>query len=131
MHREPGTLGSVQWPTPRVLEMKLEPDRSAPAQARHALVEEFACLESPARQQSELVASELVTNAVLHGCGPIVFRADRRGDRLRIEVDDGLTGMGPPDEGSRGLDLVARVAAAWGVQRHEPGKTVWAEVHVD
>ena len=108
--------------------MKLASDRRAPAQARHALAEEFACLDTLARQQSELVASELVTNAVLHGTGPIVFRADRRGDRLRIEVEDAMNRMGPPGDGSRGLDLVAGLAAAWGVHRHGPGKTVWAEV---
>jgi anti-sigma regulatory factor (Ser/Thr protein kinase) len=92
------------------------------------LVEAFACLPTSVRHCSELVASELVTNAVLHGCAPIVFRADRRPDRMRIEVDDGSTRMGPPSEGSRGLALIARVASAWGVQHRHPGKTVWAEV---
>ncbi|HEX5095229.1 MAG TPA: ATP-binding protein [Acidimicrobiia bacterium] len=111
--------------------MKLACDRSAPAHARHALVEAFACLATPIRQQSELIVSELVTNAVLHGSEPIVFRADRRGDRLRIEVHDGSTRMGPPTEHSRGLELIARVASAWGVQRHAPGKTVWAEMLLD
>ena len=69
-----------------------------------------------------------MTNAVLHGAEPIVFRADRHDDRVRIEVDDGSTDMGPPSESSRGLDLISRIASAWGVRRHHPGKTVWAEV---
>jgi hypothetical protein len=124
----PGRLGSVTGRTRDALELPLERNLGAPALARHALVEAFADLGTPARQQSELVASELVTNAILHGRGPVVFRAGRRGDRLRIEVDDGSSLMGPPTDGSRGLELIAHVASAWGVQRHEPGKTVWAEV---
>jgi anti-sigma regulatory factor (Ser/Thr protein kinase) len=84
-----------------------------------------------------LLTSELVTNAVVHGLGPIHLLLDDDGARLRIEVSDGESalppGPGKPDaarESGRGLLIVDRLADRWGSssRRTPPGKIVWFEV---
>jgi two-component sensor histidine kinase len=87
-----------------------------------------------------LVLSELVGNAVRHGCLPghhSLVRVEVRValDTVRVEVSD--TNPTPPtpitpseeDEGHRGLLIVQRLAVRWGVRpRPAIGKTVWALV---
>lgn len=83
---------------------------------------------------AELVVSELVTNAVLHGEAPIAVRV-RVGGGVRIEVEDaGRTApillQGNPDSMTgRGLSMVSALTSGWGV---EPagggGKIIWAEL---
>jgi len=81
-----------------------------------------------------VVLSELVTNAIVHGSGPIEVHLRHRDDILRIEVSDQARGVvavadrGPDALGGRGLLLVRELAAAWGVETGERGKTVWAEL---
>jgi anti-sigma regulatory factor (Ser/Thr protein kinase) len=83
---------------------------------------------------ASLVVSELVTNAVMHGEGEIGVRLVRAIDALRIEVSDDGDGeprqLAPrPDEVTgRGLRIVSRLAAVWGVHHGPHGKTVWAEL---
>ena len=90
---------------------------------------------------AELAVSELLSNALLHGEPPIVVRMGGTKDHPRVEVSDGsiqLPEMPPPrtgDEDSladeqlltigRGLDLVAKVSEAWGVEIGPEGKVVW------
>ncbi|MEV5843558.1 SpoIIE family protein phosphatase [Streptomyces sp. NPDC051985] len=81
---------------------------------------------------TELVVSELVTNAIRYGEDPIRLRLIR--DRSLIcEVAD--AGNTSPhlrrartfDEGGRGLLLVAQLTDRWGTRHGTRGKTVWAE----
>ncbi|MFJ9926077.1 MULTISPECIES: SpoIIE family protein phosphatase [Streptomyces] len=82
---------------------------------------------------TELLVSELVTNALRYGEGEIRLRLllDRT---LVCEVWDG--GLVQPrrrrardtDEGGRGLQLVQLLSAAWGSRRTPRGKTVWFEL---
>ncbi|MWA06731.1 SpoIIE family protein phosphatase [Actinomadura sp. LD22] len=80
----------------------------------------------------QLLVSELVTNALLHGAGSIVLRLIR-GDALLCEVyDDGqdmphLRHADATAESGRGLQLVSHVAARWGTHRTDGGKVVWFE----
>jgi anti-anti-sigma factor len=81
-----------------------------------------------------LLASELVTNAVVHTHGPPRLRLELVAGRLHLAVADqsprllGLaTDPGDPEaEGGRGLLVVDQLASAWGVQ-HPPegGKVIW------
>ncbi|WP_217179007.1 SpoIIE family protein phosphatase [Streptomyces sp. AC495_CC817] len=81
---------------------------------------------------TELIVSELVTNAMRYGNAPIRLRLIRA-DALVCEVSDG--GSAAPhlrrarvfDEGGRGLLLVAQIAERWGSRQTSVGKTIWAE----
>jgi PAS domain S-box-containing protein len=81
---------------------------------------------------TELVVSELVTNAIRHAESPIQLRLIR--DRTLIcEVSDGsstaphLRRARAFDEGGRGLLLVSRLTLRWGTRQTPHGKTIWAE----
>ncbi|MZF87337.1 SpoIIE family protein phosphatase [Streptomyces sp. SID5643] len=81
---------------------------------------------------TELVVSELVTNAIRHAQPPVQLRLIH--DKTLIcEVSDG--GSTAPhlrrartfDEGGRGLLLVAQLTERWGTRQSATGKTIWAE----
>ncbi|MGK5730553.1 SpoIIE family protein phosphatase [Streptomyces sp. URMC 124] len=81
---------------------------------------------------TELILSELVTNAIRHASGPVRVRLVR--DRALIcEVADGsstsphLRYAAAEDEGGRGLFLVAQLAERWGTRYTPEGKVIWAE----
>lgn len=84
---------------------------------------------------AELVVSELVTNALLHGTAPVTVRVDVD-EVVRIEVADGsrvapVRGFARADAMTgRGLSLVAALARDWGVTAHADGKVVWCELVV-
>ncbi|AZQ39870.1 PAS domain S-box protein [Streptomyces cyaneochromogenes] len=81
---------------------------------------------------TELIVSELVTNAIRYGSAPIDLRLIRA-DVLICEVSDGsstaphLRRARVFDEGGRGLLLVAQVSERWGSRHTATGKTIWAE----
>lgn len=80
----------------------------------------------------ELLVSELVTNAVLHGAGDIGLRIIRANALLCEVRDDGhdlphLRRAEVTDENGRGLQLVSALAERWGTQRTPTGKVVWFE----
>jgi PAS domain S-box-containing protein len=81
---------------------------------------------------TELIVSELVTNAIRYGHEPVQLRLIRA-DTLICEVSDGsstaphLRRARIYDEGGRGLLLVAHVAERWGSRQTSVGKTIWAE----
>ena len=81
-----------------------------------------------------LVVSELVTNALHHGRGPVTLFVARRLDRLVLSVEDGSEELaavefsGALAESGRGLSLVQSLTRAWGEQPVPGGKRVWAEV---
>lgn len=120
------------------------------------LFECFACVPASARAARELLArlqeplagddavlaglvlSELVTNALRHGCpqltGTIGVRVVRTPGTLRIEVHqpgplfdpEVLARSGPPGDGGWGLRLVDRVAREWGGDPE--GRYAWADL---
>jgi len=81
---------------------------------------------------TELIVSELVTNAIRYASGQVQLRLIH--DRTLIcEVTDGsstaphLRHARVSEEGGRGLFLVAQFTRAWGTRYGREGKTVWAE----
>jgi anti-sigma regulatory factor (Ser/Thr protein kinase) len=83
---------------------------------------------------SELIVSELVTNAIRYGAPPIrLLMIRQEPDTLICEVSDGsstsphLRHARTTDEGGRGLFLIAQVAHQWGTRYTASGKTIWAE----
>ncbi|MGW5661638.1 SpoIIE family protein phosphatase [Streptomyces sp. NPDC003758] len=81
---------------------------------------------------TELIISELVTNAIRHGAPPVSVRL-LYGRCLICEVTDGsstsprLRRAATTDEGGRGLFLVAQFAQRWGTRYTAEGKVIWAE----
>ncbi|MFE9017468.1 SpoIIE family protein phosphatase [Streptomyces sp. NPDC007808] len=81
---------------------------------------------------TELIVSELVTNAYRYAGGPVLLRLIRDG-HLICEVSD--TSSTSPhlrqargtDEGGRGLFLVAQLSERWGTRYGRERKTIWAE----
>lgn len=87
-----------------------------------------------------LVASELLTNAIVHALPPATLTLSRiQADTcrtVRIEVADtgpatptGLrTSALDPDEHGRGLAIVTTLAARCGIRVHSAGTSRWAEL---
>ncbi|GAA5022219.1 SpoIIE family protein phosphatase [Kitasatospora paranensis] len=81
---------------------------------------------------TELVLSELVTNAIRYAGGPVGVRLIRA-DSLTCEVSDGSSTQPRmrrarlTDEGGRGLYLVAQLTNRWGSRYTARGKTIWTE----
>jgi serine phosphatase RsbU (regulator of sigma subunit) len=82
----------------------------------------------------ELLVSELVTNALRYGRGPIGLRLLRGTSTVVCEVSDELDAaprlrtVHQGDEGGRGLYLVDQLSANWGTRTTAHGKIVWFEV---
>ncbi|MFK0234144.1 SpoIIE family protein phosphatase [Streptomyces vinaceus] len=81
---------------------------------------------------TELVLSELITNAIRHGSAPVRVRLLH--DRvLTCEVFDGSSSSPrlhyakTTDEGGRGLFLVAQLSRRWGARYTPEGKVIWSE----
>jgi len=86
------------------------------------------------QREAEIVASELVTNSILHGNDPITFHLWPREDRLRIGVSDGNRAApsarpcAAVDTSGRGLAVVQHLALQWGSDPYYRGKITWADV---
>jgi anti-sigma regulatory factor (Ser/Thr protein kinase) len=87
----------------------------------------------------ELVADELITNALMHteGAAVVTLRVLTGPDRrLRVEVEDSSSALprrreaGESGVSGRGLLLVDRLADVWGVEARGGGKCVWCEFAV-
>ncbi|MEW2051282.1 SpoIIE family protein phosphatase [Streptomyces sp. NPDC005476] len=120
-------------PADRVADWELPADPAAVAEARKTASRRLA--EWGLAELSfttELVVSELVTNAIRYATGPIRLRLIRE-RALLCEVFDGgataphLRHPRATDEGGRGLLLVSQVTQRWGTRFLPEGKIIWAE----
>ncbi|MFG2732969.1 SpoIIE family protein phosphatase [Streptomyces canus] len=119
--------------TDRVATWEIAADPAAVAQTRKEAIAQLAAWGlDDAGFVTELVVSELVTNAIRYAEPPIQLRLihDRH---LICEVSD-ASSTAPHmrrartyDEGGRGLLLVAQLTTAWGTRQTTEGKTIWAE----
>ena len=91
----------------------------------------------PAAFDAELLACELVTNAVQHAtdAGWVTVAVMHRGVVVHVDViDDGRSGLPHwreatgRDEGGRGFQLVNEIAQRWGFMREPAGTCVWFEI---
>jgi anti-sigma regulatory factor (Ser/Thr protein kinase) len=97
------------------------------------ILSEWGCLEDLV-DDAKLVATELVTNGMLHGGGCTSLAAIFDGHVLRLEVGD--RGGAIPQEHhyddqaatGRGLGLIAALSSSWGWEIQAAGKVVWAEI---
>ena len=114
-----------------VADWDVEPDTAQVPHARKFAIDQVEAwgLEE-ASFVTELVVSELVTNAIRYGEPPIKLRLIRD-TSLICEVSD--TSSTAPhlrrarafDEGGRGLLLVAQLTQGWGTRHTTNGKTIW------
>jgi anti-sigma regulatory factor (Ser/Thr protein kinase) len=110
-------------------------DPRAPAVARRMVDDFDGVLVPEAVDQARLLISEVVSNAVKHGDGPIVrvLLDNTEAGELRCEVTDEGHGFVPmardkpaTDAGGWGLHLVETLSRRWGVR--EGSTHVWFEL---
>jgi anti-sigma regulatory factor (Ser/Thr protein kinase) len=111
--------------------IELPPEPPSAVAARQFVAEALRDLPGEISEVAVLLTSELVTNVIVHARTPLRVEVDVDPPTLRVAVADEaartptlrrthdarLTG--------RGMNLVARLAAEWGVDPTPPGKTVW------
>lgn len=121
-----GTVSLLEWRSGA--EARLLPD------VRRAVRQAIEAARPDVADDAELVVSELVTNATLHGEPPITVRV-LLADAVRLEVEDAgrhlpvLLPSEPDAMTGRGLSMVAAVATRWGVEGLPGrGKRVWVEL---
>ncbi|OIJ67281.1 SpoIIE family protein phosphatase [Streptomyces mangrovisoli] len=112
-------------------------DPEALSEARHMIRAAVRAWGARDRaDEIELVADELITNALMHteGSAIVTLRVLTGPDRrLRVEVEDTSSALPRPrDAGEsgvsgRGLLLVEQLTDVWGVEARGGGKCVWCE----
>jgi PAS domain S-box-containing protein len=124
-------------PVGRIQQHVAPGDPEALIRARHRIRD--AVRSWGARERSyeiELVADELITNALMHteGAAIVTLRVLNGTDRrLRVEVEDSASTMphrreaGEQGLSGRGLLLVDRLTDVWGVEARGGGKCLWCE----
>ncbi|MFJ4541452.1 SpoIIE family protein phosphatase [Streptomyces tibetensis] len=121
-------LGSGQvaaWDLPSDPAVVADARRTATRQLAHWGLEELAFT-------TELVVSELVTNAIRYATGSIRLRLIKERALVCEVLDGGATAphLRHPrttDEGGRGLLLVSQLTQRWGTRFVPEGKIIWAE----
>lgn len=117
--------------------IELDAEPASAGEARRFLADATTRWGRPELEdKGSLVVDELVTNAILHGLGPIEVVLRLGEGVLAIEVHDRQPRMPvptarPPDAAlsfGRGLHLVEACSARWGARPTPGGKCVWAEV---
>ncbi|WP_405530169.1 SpoIIE family protein phosphatase [Streptomyces canus] len=117
----------------RIAEWQVPADPAAVSDVRAAVSRQLARWDlDELAFTTELILSELVTNAIRYGGDPIHVRMlyDRT---LICEVFDSsstsphLRYAAMTDEGGRGLFLVAQLSDRWGTRYTPEGKVIWAE----
>ncbi|WP_406360265.1 SpoIIE family protein phosphatase [Streptomyces sp. NBC_01544] len=124
-------------PHDHVATWELAHDRTTPAIARTLVRDRLVGweLDDKTVEATELIVSELVTNAVRYGTPPLQLRLilDRF---LTCEVHDSspvaphLRHARTVDEGGRGLFIVSQLATHWGTRYGRHGKALWTEQEV-
>jgi anti-sigma regulatory factor (Ser/Thr protein kinase) len=122
-------------PSRNSLVLRLQPTPDAPATARAAVRDVCVDRCQPAvTADAELLTSELVTNAVVHGTGIVTVAVECDADGVAVAVGDesetrpARRPASVDAVGGRGLTIVARLARAWGVRDGDGGqaaKFVW------
>ncbi|WP_127126027.1 SpoIIE family protein phosphatase [Georgenia sp. SYP-B2076] len=128
-----GPESEVDSAAPRRRRWQMPVDAASIGRARHAVRRACAAWGIEDVAAAELVISELMANAVMHGWGRIGLRLQDTGDGLRIEVED--ANPAPPITRERhagrvggfGMHIVDRLAD-WGWRPTPTGKVVWARL---
>jgi anti-sigma regulatory factor (Ser/Thr protein kinase) len=112
---------------------------SAVPLARRVLREELTAMNLPEDtvSTSELLVSELVTNAVKYGKPPIWLLIELRPGLVHASVSDTSVVLphrqqvDPGSEGGRGLVVLDALAGSWGAVAVDSGKYLWFDLPVE
>jgi len=111
--------------------------KSEPASVRrarefaHATLSDAGCTDDGA---IDIVISELVTNAIVHGGPPITLHLWPHPGHVRVGVSDSSPATperrdaAVSSHSGRGLMIVERLAMHWGSDPRHDGKLAWADV---
>ncbi len=124
------------------LSLELPPQRRSVAVGRHWVVRVAAAsgVTGMANQVVELLSSEVLANAVLHGAAerPIRIEFESEDHTVRVSVTDSVPTRPvvlhpePIAPAGRGMAIVEAMSHRWGVAEHPAGgKTVWFEIDLD
>lgn len=124
------------------LSLELPPQRRSVGVGRHWVVRAAAeaGVTGMANQIVELLVSELLANAVLHGSGDLPIRVEMActDTLVRVAVTDGVPQRPvvlhpePSAPAGRGMAIIEAMSNRWGVDpRPTGGKTVWFEIDLD
>ena len=113
----------------------LPPTPSSARRARHAVAEALHDRPAALTDVAQLLATELVTNAVRHAASPVTLTLECDQGAVLLAVSDESPALPrlhdpqPDDLFGRGLLLVEQLAADWGTAPDpDSGKTVWCVV---
>jgi anti-sigma regulatory factor (Ser/Thr protein kinase) len=94
----------------------------------------LGALDAETVEDGVLLAGEVAANVVEHARTDYQVRVTEQAGRARIEVADGsavlpaVRDLADDSDRGRGLLLLGRIAAAWGVEERPGGKYVWFEL---
>lgn len=115
--------------------LELAPRPASAAEARRFVARALGDVSPETREIGVLLASELVTNALLYAQGRITVQVRPGDDAVRVIVCDNThtdvhpRQVGPQATSGRGLALVEQLSRSWGVELvPDDGKEVWFEV---
>ncbi|MFJ6636215.1 SpoIIE family protein phosphatase [Streptomyces sp. NPDC091376] len=121
-------------PTHRIATFDLPFHPATVARARHHATTQLTAWNlSHHTSTTELIVSELVTNAIRYGKPPIQLRLIHNTGTLITELHDTshttphLQHAHPNDENGRGLYLIHQLTQHWGTRHTATGKTIWTE----
>lgn len=136
--REAGSAPSVESDVVQASTV-LPGQRASVAVGRHWVVRNAVenDVTGMANQVLELLSSELLANAMLHGPagGAVGLQVRHTRETVRVSVSDG--GSEPPvvlhreptAASGRGMAIIEAMSTRWGVEEHrDGGKTVWFEL---
>lgn len=109
-----------------------------PARAREVVRSTLSAVPTELVEVAELLTSEIVTNALVHGPGEATLVLDLAQQHVvHIEVidPDPTLDLRPlqievNSPHGRGLAIVDALASAWGAEPRAEGKAVWFELHL-
>jgi hypothetical protein len=120
----------------RLATWTLPGELTSPGEARALLAEPLGKWDlAGLLPTTQLLASELVTNAIRYTRGPVSLRLILE-RTLTCEVSDSSSALprmryaARDDESGRGLQIVSQMSQRWGARRTPAGKVVWCEQHL-
>ncbi len=108
----------------------------SPKAARRIVREMLVGISPAVIDTVEILVSEIVTNALVHGSGDRSLLMNLQHDCVHVEVHDGDRTLVVPlevdvlSEHGRGLAIVDALASSWGVDVRDDGKAVWFDLRL-